>query len=133
MTSDPAGPAADTGRAAPAAETRWSTARRLIDTGEVTSQGTVREWNSDEGFGVVDSSDTPGGCWAHFSDLVMDGYRSLTAGDHVTFTYEAVPQDGFDYRAISVWPPGVEPGTPQQPPQPPGPNHGGGWFHRRDQ
>lgn len=43
---------------------------------------------------------------------VADGYRRLTPGDHVTFTHEAARQDGFEYRAILVWPPGVEPGTP---------------------
>jgi len=85
----------------------------MIDTGGVTSQGIVREWDSDEGFGVINSPDTPGGCWAHFSSLAMDGYRSLTAGDHVTFTHEAASQDGFDYLAIRVWPLRAEPSTPQ--------------------
>ena len=37
--------------------------------------GVVREWHSDEGWGVIDSDQTPGGCWAHFSDVEMDGYR----------------------------------------------------------
>lgn len=79
---------------------------------DMVSHGDVREWNEDEGFGVIDSPDTPGGCWAHFSSIVMDGYRSLAAGDPVAFTCEAGLQDGYDYRAILVWPPGVEPGTP---------------------
>jgi cold shock protein len=78
----------------------------------VTSAGTVREWNADEGFGVVDSPDTPGGCLVHFSHIVADGYRSLRPGEQVTFTFESPGQDGFDYRAVLVWPPGVRPGTP---------------------
>ncbi len=77
------------------------------------SHGVVREW--DDGFGVIDSEDTPGGCWVWHSSIVADGYRSLSVGAQVTFTHERVPQDGYDYRAVLVWPPGVEPGTPQAP------------------
>lgn len=73
------------------------------------SEGTVREWSDDEGWGVVDSADTPGGCWVHFSVIVAEGYRSLSQDDHVIFTYEAPGQDGFDYRAVMVWPPGTRP------------------------
>jgi CspA family cold shock protein len=75
------------------------------------SHGAVREWDSDQGFAVIDSEDTPGGCWAWHSSIGMDGLRVLTAGERVTFTYEAARQDGYGYRAILVWPPGVEPGT----------------------
>jgi CspA family cold shock protein len=83
----------------------------------VLSEGTVREWSDDHGWGVIDSADTPGGCWVHFSMIVSEGFRSLKPGDHVTFTYEAPGQDGFNYRAVLVWPPGVRPGTPQRPTQ----------------
>ena len=61
---------------------------------------------------MIDSADTPGGCWVHFSDVVTDGAGSLTPGDQVTFTYEVVSQDGFNYRAVLVWPSWVTPGTP---------------------
>ena len=75
------------------------------------SEGTVREWSDDHGWGVIDSADTPGGCWVHFSAIVSHGYRSLEPGGPVAFTYEAPGQDGFGYRAVQVWPPGVTPGT----------------------
>ncbi len=81
------------------------------------SEGTVREWSDDQGWGVIDSADTPGGCWVHFSVIVSEGYRSLKPGDPVTFTHEAPGQDGFDFRAVLVWPPGMSPETPQPPPQ----------------
>ena len=74
------------------------------------SHGVVRQWRDDEGFGVIDSPDTPGGCWVSFSSIIMDGYRSLTAGEQVTFSHESAQQDGFAFRAVLVWPPGVEPG-----------------------
>ena len=81
----------------------------------MATEGTVREWSADEGFGVIDSTETPGGCWAHFSVIVMDGYRSLQAGQRVSFTFEPASQDGFSYVAITVWPPGVKPETPRPP------------------
>jgi cold shock protein len=41
------------------------------------SRGTVREW-SDDGYGVVDSADTPGGCWVFHISVAQDGFRALT-------------------------------------------------------
>lgn len=79
------------------------------------SRGVVREWDADQGFGVLDSGDTPGGCWVWYSSIVMNGYRGLTVGAQVAFTHETASQDGYDYRAVLVWPPGVEPGTPPPP------------------
>ncbi|HEX4087816.1 MAG TPA: cold shock domain-containing protein [Trebonia sp.] len=80
------------------------------------SEGTVREWSGDHGWGVIDSADTPGGCWAHFSVIASPGYRSLKPGDRVAFAYEAPGQDGFSYRAVQVWPPDVSPESSQPPP-----------------
>ncbi len=71
--------------------------------------GVVREWHADEGWGVIDSPETPGGCWAHFSSVHMPGYRALRAGQSVTLNYEPGDQDGYSFRAIKVWPAGQEP------------------------
>lgn len=76
----------------------------------------VREWNDDEGTGVIDSEDTPGGCWFHFSDIVSAALGSPTPGEDVTFTFDMRPQDGFRYRAVRVWRPDVKPGTPRRVP-----------------
>jgi cold shock protein len=78
----------------------------------VASTGVVRDWSDEHGTGVIDSAETPGGCWVHFSHIVTDGVGSLMAGDQVSFTYEAFAQDGFSYRAVLVWPPGVKPEAP---------------------
>ena len=48
--------------------------------------GTVDEWDSDEGWGTLSSEATPGGCWAHYSSVEMPGFKQLAAGDHVSFT-----------------------------------------------
>jgi CspA family cold shock protein len=75
----------------------------------MTSQGEVRVWHADEGWGVIDSADTPGGCWAHFSAVLVPGYRALDAGAVVELTWEARGQDGYAFRAVEVWPAGQAP------------------------
>ncbi|MDF3300816.1 cold-shock protein [Streptomyces tropicalis] len=62
----------------------------------------VREWDDDEGWGVLDSRETPGGCWTHFSVVEAPGFRSLAAGQKVALEWESGEQDGFQYRAIRV-------------------------------
>jgi cold shock protein len=71
--------------------------------------GVVRVLYDDEGWGVIDSPDTPGGCWAHFTSVQMPGYRALRAGQPVTLDYEPPGQDGYSFRAIEVWPTGQAP------------------------
>ncbi|ARF52938.1 cold shock domain-containing protein [Streptomyces gilvosporeus] len=65
--------------------------------------GIVREWHSEEGWGVIGSDTTPGGCWAHFGSVLMSGYRWLSSGQKVSFQFERGRQDGYDYRATAVW------------------------------
>ena len=70
--------------------------------------GTVRVWHGDQGWGVIDSPVTPRGCWAHFSAVRMAGHEQLAASTEVRFTFEAVRQDGYAFRAVEVLPPGVD-------------------------
>ncbi|MFG1927167.1 cold shock domain-containing protein [Cryptosporangium sp. NPDC048952] len=66
--------------------------------------GVVREWNAEEGWGVVDSTETPGGCWVHFSHVEGDGYKELRVGEAVELTWEVGAQDGYSFRAVAVTP-----------------------------
>lgn len=50
---------------------------------------TVREWNDEEGWGVLDSAETPGGCFGHYSDIRAVGFRTLSAGQRVDLAWEA--------------------------------------------
>ncbi|MGH3693505.1 MAG: hypothetical protein ACRDRX_05825 [Pseudonocardiaceae bacterium] len=75
----------------------------------MTTRATVRSWLADEGWCVIDSPNTPGGCWAHFSHLVMPGYRALKIGQVVEMEYEAADQDDYRYRAVRTWPEGAHP------------------------
>ena len=65
--------------------------------------GVVKRYEADEGWGVIDSPEVPGGCFVHFSQIEASGYRVLQAGQHVRFTFERRGQDGCAFRAISVW------------------------------
>jgi cold shock protein len=75
----------------------------------VTSTGTVRIFHAGEGWGVLDGPDVPGGCWVHFSAIAARGYRTLVAGQAVSFRAEAAEQDGFAFRAVKVWTGRAEP------------------------
>ncbi|ULN44922.1 cold shock domain-containing protein [Mycolicibacterium goodii] len=67
------------------------------------SKGTVRVWHSTDGWGLIDSADTPGGCFAHFTHIAnMSGFRELREGETVEFEFEPGSQDGYDFRALSV-------------------------------
>ena len=61
--------------------------------------GVVRVWYNEEGWGVIDSPSTPGGCWTHYSVIEAEGYRALPAGAKVQLRWETPGQDGYDYRA----------------------------------
>ena len=78
----------------------------------MTIHGEVRCWNDEEGWGVIDSAATPGGCWTHFSDLAVPGFRTLRPGQPVELEYEPADQDGYAFRAVRAWPRGQEPHDP---------------------
>lgn len=90
--------------------------------------GTVRKWDDDEGWGVLEAAVTPGGCFAHFSSVEAAGrHRRLAAGDRVRFAWIPAPREPYAFRAEAVWPEGVEPNPAR--PAPPGARHesGPGW------
>jgi cold shock protein len=66
--------------------------------------GVVRAFDADEGWGIIDAPEVPGGCFVHFSNIEMDGYRALAVGQRVRFTYERPGQDGCAYRTLTAWP-----------------------------
>ncbi|SNT54165.1 cold-shock protein [Actinacidiphila glaucinigra] len=70
---------------------------------------TVREWSDEEGWGVLDSPETPGGCFGHYSHIQAPGFRTLSPGQQVDLSWEApgFKQDGYDYRAVSIVPRGA--------------------------
>lgn len=81
---------------------------------EVNAQATVRTWDDEQGWGVLDSDATPGGCWAHFAALDFDGYRTLSPGQQVQLTAESPGQDGYPWRAVRVVVEGKPPANPDE-------------------
>jgi CspA family cold shock protein len=70
----------------------------------VTIRATVRLWDDEEGWGVLDAPEVPGGCWTHYSAVEMSGYRRLRVGEVVDVVVEQADQDGFAYRAVRCRP-----------------------------
>jgi cold shock protein len=68
------------------------------------TEGVVKSWNDDEGWGVLISPEVPGEVFAHFMHIDAEGYRSLDDGERVQFEWEHYPagQDGYFYRATRV-------------------------------
>lgn len=48
------------------------------------TQGTVKWFNSEKGFGFI-SSETGTDVFAHFSEIKVDGFKTLEEGQKVTF------------------------------------------------
>lgn len=73
---------------------------------EAAAAGIVKWFDADEGWGVIVAHEVPGGCFVHFSNIEMPGYRQLRAGQHVHFSFERLSflQDGCPYGALAVWP-----------------------------
>lgn len=79
----------------------------------MTTPGTVRTWRDDEGWGVIDTGQTPGGCWTHFSSIHTMGYRTLHAGQVVLVDWESAQQEGYAFRTIRTWPVDQQPVDPK--------------------
>ena len=80
--------------------------------------GIVREWYPDEGWGVLDSPHTPGGCSVLHAMIDMPRPVSIEINQQVMFSFEPGPQDGFEWRAIRVRPAGTPPGPRIEPSEP---------------
>ncbi|MFB7214168.1 cold shock domain-containing protein [Streptomyces sp. NPDC056255] len=68
----------------------------------------VREWHDEEGWGVLESPETPGGCWAWYASIKVKGFRNrtLSPGQQVSLKWEApgYKQHGYHYRAVHIIP-----------------------------
>ena len=75
--------------------------RRVTDDSTKQVFGVVRFWREDKGWGAISSPDLPEGrdAWVHFSAIGAVGYRALTAGQRVEFSYRQQQQDSFSLLA----------------------------------
>jgi len=79
-----------------------TTAGRDIVVGMSRTTGTVRVWHGELGWGVLDSLETPGGCWAHWSNIDKTQLRVREAGEIVEFNWEQRSQDGYQFLAPDI-------------------------------
>lgn len=77
----------------------------------MTTTGVVRSWSIEAMWGIIDSDETPGGCWTLFHSVAVDGFPALREGQQVEFEWEALdsPMHGCSFSTIRAWPAGSEP------------------------
>jgi len=54
----------------------------------VVTRAVVKHWYHEEGWGVADAPEAPGGIFIHFSFVEAEGYRSLRDGEEVELDLE---------------------------------------------
>ena len=56
------------------------------------ARGKVKWFNDQKGFGFIESTDSGGDVFVHYSGIKADGYRSLAEGDEVEFDLTQGPK-----------------------------------------
>ena len=67
--------------------------------------GVVKWFDPGKGFGFIESSDCGSDVFAHFSQIEMEGYRTLRDGQQVEFTLSEGPKG---VSALEIRPAGVK-------------------------
>ncbi len=65
------------------------------------NNGTVKWFNAEKGFGFIANDDGGDDVFVHFSAIQVEGYKTLTEGQKVTFEIE---QDARGAKAANVRP-----------------------------
>lgn len=66
------------------------------------SQGTVKWFNAEKGYGFIANDEGGDDVFVHFSAIVMEGYRRLKEGQKVSFEIEPDPKNPEKLRATNV-------------------------------
>lgn len=64
-------------------------------------RGRVKFFKLEKGWGGIESDETPGDVWVHYSAIDGPGFRGLEVGDEVEFRYEPGHQDSWRY--VATW------------------------------
>ena len=66
------------------------------------SNGTVKWFNAEKGYGFIADDDGGNDVFVHFSAIQADGFKTLNEGQKVTFETETDPKDSNKLRAVNV-------------------------------
>ena len=70
--------------------------------GREMSQGTVKWFNAEKGYGFIANDEGGDDVFVHFSAIQAEGYRKLKEGQKVSFEIETDPKNPDKLRAINV-------------------------------
>jgi len=66
------------------------------------NQGTVKWFNPEKGYGFIANDEGGDDIFVHYSAIQIDGYKTLTEGQKVTFDVEDDPKNSAKKRAANV-------------------------------
>ncbi|MCQ5130868.1 cold-shock protein [Butyricicoccus faecihominis] len=66
------------------------------------SNGIVKWFNAEKGFGFIQNDDGSDDVFVHFSAIQSEGYKSLNEGQRVSFESEVDPKNSSKMRAVNV-------------------------------
>ena len=68
------------------------------------NKGTVKWFNAEKGYGFISNDEGGDDIFVHFSSIQVEGFKTLTEGQKVTFETETDPKNSAKLRAINVVP-----------------------------
>ena len=66
------------------------------------SQGTVKWFNAEKGYGFIANDEGGDDVFVHYSAIQAEGYKSLKEGQKVSFETETDPKNLNKLRAVNV-------------------------------
>jgi len=66
------------------------------------SNGTVKWFNNEKGYGFIENAEGGDDVFVHFSAIQIDGFKTLKEGQKVTFEIEDDPKNVDKKRAANV-------------------------------
>ena len=66
------------------------------------NKGTVKWFNAEKGYGFISNDEGGDDVFVHFSAIQVEGFKTLTEGQKVTFDTEPDPKNSAKLRAVNV-------------------------------